>query len=506
VYSSTDAKKPIITNEIKLSLTTTEAERGSGGCAWKRATKKKKKTAAAMTSKLPSMWNKMWTIGGIVLLSIAAVKALPSSAASANLLEPKSSLLDAADDPDLQTASFLELVRKPHKPARGSLALIRQDLMQLEKIMGADRQNAMFDAEGAPVVDNLEKALHAKAAHEGLRLEKMDNGDDLFDQIEKHQDNGGRRENFHVKARKKAAWKLGDRLLGKSSELAQRLRARFGAKAACSSSEKGCFDSLEDLKTAVDDFLASKGKHGPPIAQWDVSRVKSLANLLPDDGDKKKRVDIRNFNEDLGKWDTSSVTDMSGTFMNAGSFNHPLDWDTSRVVNMDSTFSRATAFNQPLNWDTRKVTTMSDTFNGARAFNQPLKWDTRKVTDMAYTFDDATAFNQPLDWDMSKVTDMTRTFQYSEAFNSPLEWDTSSVTEMYQTFNGARAFNQQLKWDTSKVTIMFGTFSDKNKAFNSPLAWDTRKVTSMSVDRKDQWFSWGSKACSLLKPPNDHCE
>ena len=197
-------------------------------------------------------------------------------------------------------------------------------------------------------------------------------------------------------------------------------------------------------------------------------------------------INAHTFNQPLNNWDTSKVTNMSYMFVDAHTFNQPLNnWDTSKVTNMGAMFGAAYAFNQPLNnWDTSKVTDMSAMFNLAYAFNQPLNnWDTSKVTNMYGMFSSAHTFNQPLNnWDTSKVTDMGTMFWGTKVFNQPLNnWDTSKVTNMRSMFTAAYAFNQPLNnWDTSKVTNMGGMFWG-TKVFNQPLNnWDTSKVTNMS--------------------------
>ena len=121
--------------------------------------------------------------------------------------------------------------------------------------------------------------------------------------------------------------------------------------------------------------------------------------------------------------DTSGVTNMSGMFRFAESFNQPISkWDTSSVTDMSEMFSGAESFNQPIgNWDTSNVTDMSGMFTKAVSFNQPIgDWDTSKVTDMSGMFFGAKSFNQPIgDWDTSKVTGMGGMFKRASSYSYP---------------------------------------------------------------------------------------
>ncbi|KAH8045168.1 calmodulin-dependent protein kinase [Aureococcus anophagefferens] len=180
------------------------------------------------------------------------------------------------------------------------------------------------------------------------------------------------------------------------------------------------------------------------------------------------------FNQDVGAWDTSKVTNLRYAFRDAAAFDQDIgNWDTSKVTTMDSAFYEASTFNAPIGgWDTSSVTTLYGTFKDAAAFNADIgDWDTSKVTTMSSTFWDAPTFNRPIgDWDVSSVTRMSATFfnnALKSAFNANIKgWDVSKVTDIDSLFRGASAFNADISdWDTSKDID----------------AWDASQVSDMGT-------------------------
>ena len=190
------------------------------------------------------------------------------------------------------------------------------------------------------------------------------------------------------------------------------------------------------------------------------------------------------FNQDIGGWDTSRVTDMSHMFEEAFVFDQDFEkWDTSNVMNMSHMFQGASAFNGYMKFNTSNVIDMSHMFSNAIVFNQDIgQWDTHKVTDMSHMFSNAIVFNQYIgQWDTSIVTDMSHMFEEASVFNQDFDkWDTSNVINMSHMFQGANSFNGLIVFKTSKVTDMSYMFYNAI-IFNQDIQhWNTKNVTNMS--------------------------
>ena len=192
------------------------------------------------------------------------------------------------------------------------------------------------------------------------------------------------------------------------------------------------------------------------------------------------------FNGDISEWDVSSVTAMSAMFAGADSFNGDVSpWDVSNVRHVVGMFSGASSFNGDISeWDVSGVTGMSRMFAGADSFNGDIsEWDISGVTDMSKMFYQAGSFNDDISaWDVSGVTNMHEMFRQARSFNSDLTpWDVSSVTDMSQMFANADSFNGDISpWDVSSVTDMSQMFANAD-SFNGDISpWDVSSVTDMS--------------------------
>ena len=79
--------------------------------------------------------------------------------------------------------------------------------------------------------------------------------------------------------------------------------------------------------------------------------------------------------ESITRWDTSNVTSMHHTFINAVKFDQDIGkWNTSKVKRMDGMFNTAFNFNQNIGcWDVSNVKDISSMFANADYFNQNLE-------------------------------------------------------------------------------------------------------------------------------------
>jgi len=102
------------------------------------------------------------------------------------------------------------------------------------------------------------------------------------------------------------------------------------------------------------------------VNTWDISAVTDISFVWC----KGPRVqdgcnaDCANFNDDIGNWDVSKVTNMDQTFREAYDFNQDINnWDTSKVTNMQAMFQGASSIDQNFeNWNIAAVNIMGNIF------------------------------------------------------------------------------------------------------------------------------------------------
>jgi surface protein len=152
---------------------------------------------------------------------------------------------------------------------------------------------------------------------------------------------------------------------------------------------------------------------------------------------------------------------------------------------MTQMFYDATAFNQPIGaWNTSKVTDMQSLFASAAVFNQPIgSWNTGAVTNMNFMFQNASAFNQNISgWNVSNVSSKppsdfstgsqltAQTSPFGVAFAAPIISNSGIVT-----YSGTTA-SMTYTVATGVTAVQVRKASD-----NTPVSGATSSITSLTA-------------------------
>ncbi len=187
---------------------------------------------------------------------------------------------------------------------------------------------------------------------------------------------------------------------------------------------------------------------------------------------------FEHFNQDIGGWDVSSVTNMGYMFEGAVSFDQDISgWDVGNLERMAGMFSGAIAFNQDIGgWDVSNVQFFDGMFSGASSFNKDITgWDVGSALSMFEMFRDLDTFNQDIGgWDVRNVTNMSSMFEGASTFNQDIGgWDVGNVQYISRMFSGASSFNQDIGgWDVGNVQDISRMFSGAS-SFNQDIgSWD----------------------------------
>ena len=216
-----------------------------------------------------------------------------------------------------------------------------------------------------------------------------------------------------------------------------------------------------------------------PIGNWDVSSVTDMNFMFGN----PYGFDSGSFNQNIGSWDVSSVLNMDSMFEEAGSFNQDIgSWNVSNVASMSLMFREADSFNQDIGgWDVSSTSAMDGMFEFTSSFNQDIgSWDLSNTINMRFMFSRTESFNQDIrNWVVDNVTDMESMFMGAEAFNQDLSsWNVSSVTYMARMFRNAQSFNQDISsWCVTNIVSEPSNFST-----NSPLTQSNKPVWGTCPD------------------------
>jgi surface protein len=177
------------------------------------------------------------------------------------------------------------------------------------------------------------------------------------------------------------------------------------------------------------------------------------------------------FNQNIGGWDVSSVTDMSLMLQgspSANSFNNGgspsiSGWSTSNVTSMFGMFN-ASLFNQNIgNWDVSNVTNFGGMFlgtpfnNGGSPSISGWSINTSINNISMYIMFGFSSFNQPIgSWNVSKVTSMSEMFRSAFSFNQNIGgWNVSGVT-IFSNFMQSKTFSD---FSTTNLDAIYNGWS-----------------------------------------------
>jgi surface protein len=143
--------------------------------------------------------------------------------------------------------------------------------------------------------------------------------------------------------------------------------------------------------TNMSAMFSLNGAFNQPIGSWNTSAVTDMNNMFS----------TSNFNQNIGAWNVSNVTSFGNMFGANYSFNNGGSSDINNwtikntgTVSMVGMFGDST-FNQPIgNWNTSAVTNMSLMFRFNTTFNQAIgNWNVSNVTNFSSFMEGKSAAN-----------------------------------------------------------------------------------------------------------------
>lgn len=204
---------------------------------------------------------------------------------------------------------------------------------------------------------------------------------------------------------------------------------------------------------------------GMNVSDWNVGAVTNFRVMFDGSG----------FNGDVSAWNVSNALDMSYMFSDTSDFNSNISgWTINPIgpVNMNSMFYQALVFNQPIgSWNMSAVTDIDWMFGTALLFNQSLTtWDITGCNSLESVFNNAQAFNGDVSgWDTSGIGTFYACFSTATSFAQPLTgWDFTGVNS---TLSG-RYFMAFMTYPTARYDELLNHWAASSPYATTNVRWD----------------------------------
>ena len=241
------------------------------------------------------------------------------------------------------------------------------------------------------------------------------------------------------------------------------------------------------------------------------------------------------FNQPIGKWNTSSTTNMDSMFSSAANFLQDIsDWDVSNVKNFNGMFNSAgvrspgqgAAFGDFGKWDVGSAKYMASMFEGTHAFNATVvpnvqNWDVSGVINFNKMFTSpcgreahCQAGRMGGDWqwlgtnpDVSKWntgsgTNFNGMFFQAKHFTSDVsEWNMKSATDTRYMFGRAASFNSDIsRWDIGNLQKCSNMFRDARQFGSDVSRWEPDKKKLKRSEVESMFLGSGLELKQKPKP------
>ena len=220
-----------------------------------------------------------------------------------------------------------------------------------------------------------------------------------------------------------------------------------------------CYNFNNGGSPSIGNWSATKCTNFSNMFQQCTGLLQPLTNLvntasLPQPGCTLFRMFwYSNYNQPIGTWNTSKVTEFSNMFESNSTFNQDIGaWDMSSAVYLNSMFWQATAFNNGgspsiQNWTFPEAQNFYAMFYNASNFNQPLtNWLFPKASNLSYMFYNAYKFNQNLStWQLRDTTPATGGLNLDHMFHSAEAFNNGQVTLLGTVTPSLCSYDEGLK-------------------------------------------------------------